>query len=241
MGHAYTKLIISVLKTDEETIRESVEGSIKRLGTIPDIYLIHNPFIPEPGKIGKFWTILEGLVEDGTLKGCSLGVSNFRPQDLDEVLKVCKIKPTVNREPQAHTDHADKLIEIEYHPYVMAHLDPVLKIQEEHNILVQAYGPLSPWLAFRDGPLSPVLERIAARLSRDTGKDCDPTAVLLLWVIGKGGIAVTSSANESRIDRIAALEDPSINLTKDEMDEIERVGRTVYARRSDVSRNALNH
>jgi len=41
---------------------------------------------------------LEGLVEDGTLKGTSLGVSNFRPQDLEDVLKVAKIKPVVNRE-----------------------------------------------------------------------------------------------------------------------------------------------
>jgi hypothetical protein len=32
------------------------------------------------------------------LKGTSLGVSNFRPQDLEDVLKVAKIKPVVNRE-----------------------------------------------------------------------------------------------------------------------------------------------
>jgi hypothetical protein len=37
-------------------------------------------------------------VQDGTLKGTSLGVSNFRPQDLEDVLKVAKIKPVVNRE-----------------------------------------------------------------------------------------------------------------------------------------------
>jgi len=60
--------------------------------------LIHAPTVPEKGKIGEFWTILEGLVEDGTLKGTSLGVSNFRPQDLEDVLKVAKIMPVVNRE-----------------------------------------------------------------------------------------------------------------------------------------------
>lgn len=36
-------------------------------------------------------------MEDGTLKGCSLGVSNFRPVDLEEVMRVAKIKPVVNR------------------------------------------------------------------------------------------------------------------------------------------------
>lgn len=45
----------------------------------------------------EFWQGLEALVEDGTLKGCSIGVSNYRPQDLEELLKVAKIKPAVNR------------------------------------------------------------------------------------------------------------------------------------------------
>ena len=85
------------MTTTDEVIRGYVEGSIERLGTIPDVFLIHNPFIPEPGKIGKFWQILEGLVEDGTLKGCSLGVSNFRSQDFEEVFKVARIKPAIHR------------------------------------------------------------------------------------------------------------------------------------------------
>jgi diketogulonate reductase-like aldo/keto reductase len=59
--------------------------------------LIHNPFVPEEGKRVFFYQELEKLVEDGTLKGCSLGVSNYRPQDLKELLEVCKIKPVVNR------------------------------------------------------------------------------------------------------------------------------------------------
>ena len=87
-----------MIKTTEKDIRAAVEASVKRLGGPPDLYLIHNPYIPEAGKIGEFWTILESLVEDGTLKGTSLGVSNFRPQDLEEVLKVAKIQPVVNRE-----------------------------------------------------------------------------------------------------------------------------------------------
>ena len=86
------------IKTTEKDIRASVESSVKRMGGPPDLWLIHTPYIPEQGKIGEFWTIMEGLVEDGTLKGTSLGVSNFRPQDLQEVLKVAKIKPVVNRE-----------------------------------------------------------------------------------------------------------------------------------------------
>lgn len=47
--------------------------------------------------MGEFWGWLEGLVEGGTLEGCSLGLSNFRPDDIEAVMKVAKIKPVVNR------------------------------------------------------------------------------------------------------------------------------------------------
>ena len=84
--------------TTSENIRQSINDSLKKLEFIPDMFLIHNPYVPDKGKIGPFWLELEALVKDGTLKGCSLGVSNFRPQDLEEVFKVCTIKPVVNRE-----------------------------------------------------------------------------------------------------------------------------------------------
>jgi diketogulonate reductase-like aldo/keto reductase len=86
------------VKTDPESIRANVKESLDKLTSPPDLLLIHAPTVPDKGKIGEFWTILESLVEDGTLKGTSLGVSNFRPQDLEDVLKVAKIKPVVNRE-----------------------------------------------------------------------------------------------------------------------------------------------
>jgi diketogulonate reductase-like aldo/keto reductase len=81
-----------------EEIRASVQRSLDLLETIPNLLLIHNPYIPEKGKLGEFWGHLETLVADGTLKGCSLGVSNFRPVDIEAVMAVAKIKPVVNRE-----------------------------------------------------------------------------------------------------------------------------------------------
>jgi len=80
-----------------EEVKKSVAGSIEKLGSIPNLLLVHNPFIPADGQLGEFWGWLENLVEDGTLKGCSLGISNFRPVDIETVMKVAKIKPVVNR------------------------------------------------------------------------------------------------------------------------------------------------
>lgn len=85
------------MKTTPESVKENVERAIGLLGGPPDLLLIHTPWVPEKGKIGEFWTILEGLVKDGTLKGTSLGVSNFRPADLRDVLDVATIKPVVHR------------------------------------------------------------------------------------------------------------------------------------------------
>lgn len=90
-------LVSDKLPTDKEAIRGNVLASIARLQTKPDLLLIHNPFVVQDGNISQFWTYLEDLVLDGTLEGVSLGVSNFRPQDLEAILRVARIKPVANR------------------------------------------------------------------------------------------------------------------------------------------------
>lgn len=94
--------------TTKENVRASVMESLEKLGCKPDLYLIHNPFVPEEGKIAEFWTYLEDLVLDGTLEGVSLGVSNFRPQDIEEVMKIARVKPVVNRESRSHARSCDE-------------------------------------------------------------------------------------------------------------------------------------
>lgn len=86
-----------------------MQGSLDKLGFIPDLLLVHSPFISDVNRLDELWTMLEDLVLDGTLKGCSLGVSNFRPQDLDKVLKVARIKPAVNRESLRNTSRQSSL------------------------------------------------------------------------------------------------------------------------------------
>lgn len=204
-----TSKISGQCTTDEKSIRANVQGSLDKLKSPPDLLLIHAPTVPEKGKIGEFWTILEGLVNDGTLKGTSLGVSNFRPQDLNDVLKVAKIKPVVNQ--------------MEFHPYLLTHTQPVMDIHKQHNIVTQAYGPLSPVLRHPGGPLKPVLEKIAKRLGTDEAN------VLLKWTVQMGVVAITTSSNEGRIQKMASI-DKLDNLTDEEMAEIDKVGRGIHFR-----------
>jgi diketogulonate reductase-like aldo/keto reductase len=80
-----------------EELKASVNRSLTQIGFIPNLLLIHNPHVPAPGHLAEFWGWLEVLVEDGTLKGCSMGLSNFRPVDVQEIMRVARIKPVVNR------------------------------------------------------------------------------------------------------------------------------------------------
>jgi diketogulonate reductase-like aldo/keto reductase len=52
----------------KESIRGSIEQSIKRLGTTPDLFLIHNPFVPKPGELVDAWKVFEQLKDEGVLK-----------------------------------------------------------------------------------------------------------------------------------------------------------------------------
>ena len=197
------------------------------MGFIPDLLLIHTPFVPGEGEIVKFWQELESLVEDGTLKGCSLGISNFRPWDIEEVEKAAKIKPVCNRECSEMYLGPD-ILEFEFHPYALEHLDAVLKIQAKYNIVTEAYGPLQPIVAHpTGGPLKPILNGIAKTISEESGKEVDAASVLYLWTIGKGAAAITTSNNPKNIKKMVTV-DSLRDLTKEEIAEIDEAGRKVH-------------
>lgn len=199
-------------------MRASVNSTIQRLGFHPDLLLVHNPFVPEAGQIVPFWQVLEDMKDKGELTS-SLGVSNFHEEHLRELLEHAKYKPVVQQ--------------IEYHPYVLTHIQPILDLQEEHGILTESYGPLSPLLRHKTGgPLKPILERIAHRLKSVTGRDVDEAAVLLLWCRAKKVVAVTTSANEERIVKLAQVQQLP-DLEQSEVDEIESVGRKIHFRAYD--------
>lgn len=63
-----------------------------------DLYLIHSPlFTSEPGAptLQEAWKVMEEIHAEGLAK--SIGVSNYRIQDLQDTLKTAKIKPAVNQ------------------------------------------------------------------------------------------------------------------------------------------------
>lgn len=123
--------------------------------------------------------------------------------------------------------HSDRP-EIEYHPYVATHLQPLLDLHAQHFIITQAYASLVPTTRHTGGPLDPILERIAAELSGGQ-VSVDASGVLLLWVMAKGGVCITSSSDEARIAKMASLENVR-DLTEDEVREIDEAGAKVHFR-----------
>lgn len=120
--------------------------------------------------------------------------------------------------------------QIEYHPYLLAHLAPVLAIHALHGIVTEAFGPLTPAVRHpTGGPLRPYLSQIAQRLHKESGKAVDDTSVLLLWTKAKGVVAVSASGNPENIKQIA-LAQTLPDLTKEEVAEIDKIGESIHFR-----------
>ena len=104
-------------------------------------------------------------------------------------------------------------------------------MQAKHDIVTQSYGALTPLIRHpTGGPLKPILNRIAERMSTRLGTEVDATMVLMLWTRAQGVVVVTASGNLDRLmglGKIATLPDL---LTKDEIDEITAVGKTIHYR-----------
>ena len=120
---------------------------------------------------------------------------------------------------------------MEYHPYTLSHLEPVLAIHAKHGIVTTSFGPLTPSLRHpTGGPLKPILARISERLTRKYGEPIDSNAVLLLWTRAQGVVAITTSANADRIKNLGKIAQSNWELEQDEIDEITRVGKTIHYR-----------
>lgn len=78
-------------------VKDTLVESLAKLGTdYVDLFLIHSPYrANEAGLLKALWKQMEEIKESGLAR--SIGVSNFRVQDLEDILETATIVPAVNQ------------------------------------------------------------------------------------------------------------------------------------------------
>ncbi|GMM41341.1 hypothetical protein ACO0OE_000631 [Hanseniaspora uvarum] len=168
-----------------------------------DMYLLHTPTITKENAgitLEEAWEQCEKLVELGKAK--QIGVSNFRVEDLQRIMKVCKIKPMCNQ--------------IEFHPYLQSQSPGIREYCYSNGIQIEAFSVLTPLTKCGDDPIENPIIPIVEKLSKKYGKT--NSQILLRWSTQLGILALTTTSNAERIKQ--SLEIFDFELTKEELIEI---------------------
>ncbi|PYI04281.1 ketoreductase [Aspergillus sclerotiicarbonarius CBS 121057] len=136
------------------------------------------------------WASMERVKAAG--KARLIGVSNFLQGHLEAVLKTATVPPSINQ--------------IEFHPYLQH--GNLLQFHENQGITTASYGPLTPIIRSKGGPLDGLLPYLAKKVC--------------------GYISITTSSMESRLrSYLRAL---TFQLTPREVEEISTAGQQKHFR-----------
>ncbi len=187
-----------------ENTKRAFAESMERLGLeYLDLYLIHWPankkqFGDEAKKINaETWRALEELYAEGKIK--AIGLSNFLPHHIEELMEGAKVKPMVDQ--------------IEFHPG-WAQLE-VSEYCLKNDIVVEAWSPLGR----KDALDNEVLREIGAKYRKSAAQIC------VRWVMQHGILPLPKTVNPGRMAENADVFD--FELTAEEMrtiDELENLG-----------------
>ncbi|MGP9537504.1 aldo/keto reductase [Brachybacterium sp. AOP43-C2-M15] len=154
-----------------DAAREGYLASLRRLGLErAALVLIHWPN-PSRGLAVDTWRTLIDLKEEG--RALHIGVSNFRPEQLQELIDATGVTPEVNQ--------------IQLSPALQRR--DTLAVHRELGIVTQAWGPLGG----REG----LADQFALRRVADK-HGVDPSRVSLRWAVDQGIVVIPKSMNPQR-------------------------------------------
>lgn len=141
-----------------------------------DLYLVHWPV---EGHYRKTWQELESIYRSGRAR--AIGVCNFMPHHIDDLLTTAQLTPSVNQ--------------VEFHPLLVQ--PKLMHLCRDRGIQLEAWGPL---MKGHLDSVRPIVE-IAARYRKT------PAQVVLRWHLQHGVVAIPKSSQRARITENANLYD----------------------------------
>ncbi|MFD4244401.1 aldo/keto reductase [Streptomyces sp. NPDC058525] len=157
---------------NRDAVLRAFDDSLTKLGLDHvDLYLIHWPR-PMRDDFVSIWRTFEEIAASGRAR--AVGVSNFRPADLDRLAGASALVPAVNQ--------------IELHPLFPQ--DELRALHAERGITTEAWSPLGQG---KELLTLPVVAAIAAKHGRSAAQ------VVLRWHLGHGNVAIPKSVTPSRI------------------------------------------
>jgi 2,5-diketo-D-gluconate reductase A len=175
--------------TGEQATERAFDTSLRNLGLeYLDLYLIHQPF----GDVYGSWRTMQRLNRDDRVR--AIGVSNFHPDRLVDLIEHNEITPAVNQ--------------IETHPFYQRAADQQLMV--ERGVQIESWGP------FAEGRNNLFTHPVLTEIGEAHGKSV--AQVVLRWLIKRGVVAVAKSV---RPDRMAEnLDIFGFELTDEQMTRI---------------------
>lgn len=185
--------ITTKLATEDQGFQSSqdaIKASLERLGLdYVDLYLIHWP-AEQNGKYIDAWGGILRSREDGYTK--SIGVSNFTPEHLSNIIDLSFFTPAVNQ--------------IELHP--LLNQAELRAVHAEHSIVTEAYSPLGVGKLLEH----PAITAVASAHGKSAAQ------VLIRWSLQLGNVVIPRSSDPARIAENADVFD--FELTAAEIDTI---------------------
>jgi 2,5-diketo-D-gluconate reductase A len=173
----------------EAGTKQAFDTSLQRLGLDHlDLYLIHQPF----GDVYSSWRAMQDLHREGLIK--AIGVSNFYPDRLVDLIDHNEIPPAVNQ--------------VETHPFFQR--ADYQALMRERSVQIESWGPLAEGRndLFSNATLSGIGEAHGKSVAQ----------VVLRWLVQRGVVVIPKSVRPERMAENLDVFD--FELTHEQMSRI---------------------
>lgn len=154
-----------------EGARKAFDASLKKLQLdYLDLYLIHQPI----GDVYGEWRAMEEFYKEGRIK--AIGVSNFHPDRLMDLIVNNEIVPAVNQ--------------VETHPFHQQ--IQTQQFLQENNVQIESWGP------FAEGKNNIFQNELLASIGKKYNKTI--AQVILRWLTQRGVVAIPKSVRKKRME-----------------------------------------